>query len=989
MPSFEGYRTGSGLQCTTIEGNTSFSPAHFSYWPSSTNTVNDVIDELSLLLTGGRLRDSSKALIASLVQPIVDGGDMARAVRAAQQYILTSPEAHTTGIARSTENERQITGYESKPRGPYKAVVFLMMAGGMDTYNLLVPKCADAYAEYAAARGAHALPLHNLKSIYTTGQECSEFGVHSDFPLLADMSNETVFFANLGTLSKPLTKHDKWNKESNMQLFAHNAMSHELYRGDPYGKAEATGVFGRILDMLQKQGHHTSANNVYGDKDMLIGFPENQNPVPEVTLGSPAVLNKYPTVENLFDVAKQLNGVGEVGNSFFSEAWAEAMSTALFEHDQQMAIAEAGIEVTDYPYNSASKLSKSLNAVANYILTRDFRNVNRDMFVVREGGFDMHGGDDLALAFQDINAELGKFINEMKRQGIWNDVAIVMGSEFGRSVTSNSNAGTDHGWAGNYFLIGGGVNGGKVLGNYPSPLSPSSDYWVGHGRLIPTTPWESVWNGIAQWLGVRNEADLDLALPNRKSFSECDHFTDKDLFVDGACDCTLVDGACSCQCEVTTYSPTTSPTLSPSVHPSTVPTVHPSSLPSMLPSASPTLHPTNSPSADLPDVGALMSSVIDADVTYLPFGCSTTSRNWASIDGTLEKFHCDRTGSLDVPAGLIFSPPYVQASIARKVRVYKGDAGKSIDPIHVTLEGRINPSAGWEVIGAGDLEYSNDEARNPRSTGLRIESTFEIGDTNYTFAEVGFPFNNKIFSDYKVSFTTRSATATRMQFAELELPGLLMPPPPTPPPTLSPSVSPSKAPSGSPTLHPTPHPTAALNLGANAQTTNSILYPGSLTSFGCPARTIRWWAALQPTTEKFICDRDGMVETPKISGFTLTPDHGGKLTIAKELRLYTHNNCANCDCVEYILEGRTDAASAWVEIGSGDLPWTQAIGRNARGLPVESTFESGDNNLQYTSVPFPSHSTAYLEYKFTCLMTRNDHRYWQLGRIEIPGYILG
>lgn len=382
-----------------------------------------------------------------------------------------------------------------------------------------------------------------------------------------------------------------------------------------------------------------------------------------------------------------------------------------------------------------------------------------------------------------------------------------------------------------------------------------------------------------------------------------------------------------------------------------------------------------------------MSSVIDADVTYLPFGCSTTSRNWASIDGTLEKFHCDRTGSLDVPAGLIFSPPYVQASIARKVRVYKGDAGNSIDPIHVTLEGRINPSAGWEVIGAGDLEYSNDEARNPRSTGLRIESTFESGDTNYTFAEVGFPFNNKIFSDYKVSFTTRSATATRMQFAELEIPGLLMPPPPTPPPTLSPSVSPSKAPSGSPTLHPTPHPTAALNLGANAQTTNSILYPGSLTSFGCPARTIRWWAALQPTTEKFMCDRDGMVETPKISGFTLTPDHGGKLTIAKELRLYTHNNCANCDCVEYIFEGRMDAASAWVEIGSGDL--VVPFDRNARGLPVESTFESGDDNLQYTSVPFPSHSTAYLEYKFTCLMTRSDHRYWQLGRIEIPGHILG
>ncbi len=47
-----------------------------------------------------------------------------------------------------------------------------------------------------------------------------------------------------------------------------------------------------------------------------------------------------------------------------------------------------------------------------------------------------------------MNAELGKFINELQRQGIWEDVAIVFGSEFGRSVTTNSGGGTDHGWGG-------------------------------------------------------------------------------------------------------------------------------------------------------------------------------------------------------------------------------------------------------------------------------------------------------------------------------------------------------------------------------------------------------------------------------------------------------------------------------------------------------------------------------------------------------------
>ena len=54
----------------------------------------------------------------------------------------------------------------------------------------------------------------------------------------------------------------------------------------------------------------------------------------------------------------------------------------------------------------------------------------------------------LALAFADMNIELGKFIDEMKNQGIWEDVAIVFGSEFGRGIHMNSNTGTDHGWAG-------------------------------------------------------------------------------------------------------------------------------------------------------------------------------------------------------------------------------------------------------------------------------------------------------------------------------------------------------------------------------------------------------------------------------------------------------------------------------------------------------------------------------------------------------------
>ena len=148
--------------------------------------------------------------------------------------------------------------------------------------------------------------------------------------------------------------------------------------------------------MLKKHGHHTSANNVNGEKQMLQGFPEYQSAVHEISLSDPTELNKYPTVTDLFDVAKQLNGVGELGNSFIGESWAESVSTALYEHNQMLAIAAAGIHVTDYPLNGESSLSKGLNAIANHMVSRDFRNINREIFVLRHGGFDMHGGSEVS-----------------------------------------------------------------------------------------------------------------------------------------------------------------------------------------------------------------------------------------------------------------------------------------------------------------------------------------------------------------------------------------------------------------------------------------------------------------------------------------------------------------------------------------------------------------------------------------------------------------
>ena len=47
------------------------------------------------------------------------------------------------------------------------------------------------------------------------------------------------------------------------------------------------------------------------------------------------------------------------------------------------------------------------------------------------------------------------------------DVVLITLSEFGRTAAENGSRGTDHGHANAIFVIGGPVQGGKVLGDWP------------------------------------------------------------------------------------------------------------------------------------------------------------------------------------------------------------------------------------------------------------------------------------------------------------------------------------------------------------------------------------------------------------------------------------------------------------------------------------------------------------------------------------------
>jgi len=125
------------------------------------------------------------------------------------------------------------------------------------------------------------------------------------------------------------------------------------------------------------------------------------------------------------------------------------------------------------------------------------------------GGWDTHvnqgaSAGQLANRLDDFAKGLAALATDLDdRLG---DVVVLTMSEFGRTVRQNGNAGTDHGHGNAMLVIGGNINGGRVLGRWPG-LRPDQLY---EGRdLAVTTDFRDVFGEIAErHLGIADTATI-------------------------------------------------------------------------------------------------------------------------------------------------------------------------------------------------------------------------------------------------------------------------------------------------------------------------------------------------------------------------------------------------------------------------------------------------------------------------------------------------
>ncbi len=121
------------------------------------------------------------------------------------------------------------------------------------------------------------------------------------------------------------------------------------------------------------------------------------------------------------------------------------------------------------------------------------------------GGWDTHVNEgssrgQLSNLLQQFSSGIAALYLDLGQR--MDDVIIMTMSEFGRTVRENGNRGTDHGHANAMFVLGNGVRGGKVYGQWPG-LKTDQLY---EGRdLNLTTDFRDVFGEVAQrHLGASN-----------------------------------------------------------------------------------------------------------------------------------------------------------------------------------------------------------------------------------------------------------------------------------------------------------------------------------------------------------------------------------------------------------------------------------------------------------------------------------------------------
>lgn len=252
--------------------------------------------------------------------------------------------------------------------------------------------------------------------------------------------------------SPQLTKKN-YHKLTRSQLFAHNAMQREVTKVDPYDKIVGTGIMGRAKDILSKNGHVVGTISIDNPSIAVDGMQGKSQPATIIGRTGSKKFATRPEDEFDFDIEKYtrtLNSQVDQFSGIFSETWSEKFITGMDEAEEYESIFDqAKLDESIWTkYGSPNYADKSKveqehwekwSSLSKLIQEKDLRNVDRDLFFTSFRGWDHH--DEMKIGLREqlyaLNYGLEMFVKQAKSSGFWNEVAVVITSDFGRTLTPN------------------------------------------------------------------------------------------------------------------------------------------------------------------------------------------------------------------------------------------------------------------------------------------------------------------------------------------------------------------------------------------------------------------------------------------------------------------------------------------------------------------------------------------------------------------------
>jgi len=414
----------------------------------------------------------------------------------------------------------------------YRALVCLYLHGGLDSYNMLLPRGEESHAAYQTTRTDLAidkeliLPLNDLSG--------KELGIH---PSMAEVqqifdAERLIFVANVGTLVEPTSLSQYQNKQVPLPrgLYSHRDQMQQWQTSIPDGNA-AVGWGGRTADLLASLNDSDkismnislNGNNIWQSGATATSF--------QISKSGSIKRSGYDSVAGQSDamVGAAIDSQLDLDYAnLFKQTFVDISRSAIDAHEEFSSATDAvapfvATVYTDPLIDSEAEIS-AINSLAGYftmvaksIAAHGTFGLRRQTFFVQYGGWDHH--DDLLEKQEKMLKVLSRclkyFDDLMLELGMGDKVTLFTESEFARTLNSNGD-GSDHGWGGNHIVMGGAVNGREIYGAYPDLYSGSS-LDTGRGRLIPSLSVDEYFAELALWFGV-SPSDLSTVLPNIDRF---------------------------------------------------------------------------------------------------------------------------------------------------------------------------------------------------------------------------------------------------------------------------------------------------------------------------------------------------------------------------------------------------------------------------------------------------------------------------------------